>query len=266
MPKAKFRFGEVETTEGIPPIEAIVDELESNGVFGGTGEWRGVLMEGSGEEYHVGDDYLFIRFYKEVAREQSEFTDEGDVIVDENGIARVMRFLLARDGDYAFESTDGVYADDALDYLIGDDSFEIGFESNDYNRFSREQMNSFYERAFRVRGLELEEIGEHESDGSINSNIADHIERAGENAVRVDASTGQRDNDLKAPGIIDGFARLSQIKYIRMKDSEGQIQEVNRSGRYTFSYPADLDLAGQATRVRDIMSTVVDGMVHEDDG
>jgi hypothetical protein len=267
MPKAKFRFGELETDEGIPSMDAVAEVMEANGIFGPPGDQRGVQPRTDSDEYIVGDDYIFIRFVKEVTEERKEI-DGNEVTIGDSHIARIMRCLLTRNGSYAFETTSGVYDKDAIDYLIGDDSQEFGidFECNPYNRFTREQMREFYEQSFRVRGLKLEEIGEVDSEeSSVEKNIANYVDRAGENAVRAEFSTGSQDNNLAAPGIIDGFARLSEVKYIRMKDSEGQIREANRNGRYTFSYPADLDLMDQAERVRDILSTVTDGMVHEED-
>ncbi|MFC4438272.1 MULTISPECIES: hypothetical protein [Natrialbaceae] len=263
MPKAKYRFGEVETTEGIPPMDAIAEEID--GIYGYEGEKRGVSVESSEDEYVVGDDYIFARFVQEVTEERREI-EEGEVVIGEGNIARIMRFLLTRDGDYAYESTSGVYDDDALEYFIGEDSFEIGFECNRYNRFTREQMWDFYESAFRVRGMKLEEIAELDRDeADVDSDVEEHVEDAGEDTIRAEFSTGSRDNNLKSPDIVDGFAQQSEIDYIRMKDSEGQINEAYQSGRYVYSYPADLSLEEQAERTRQVLSDVKSGLVQEDE-
>lgn len=263
MPKTKLRFGEVEADEGIPQMGAIKDQMEDNGLFGPSGDQHGVAMRSEGEEYVVGDDYIFIRYVQEIQQEQPEI-DDGDVVMGENDIARTMRFLLTRDGTYAYESKQGVYDSDALEYLIGEDSFEIEFTCERYSRFKREQMNEFYEQAFRVRGLKVEDIGELE-DSSVDSEIAEEVEEAGDQSVRAVFSSGQKDNDLPMSEIIDGFGRLSDVNYIRLRDSEGQISEINRNGRYTFSYPADLELEGQAERTKEIVSTLTDGLVKEEE-
>ncbi|MFC4551757.1 MULTISPECIES: hypothetical protein [Halorussus] len=190
MPKAKFRFGELEADEGIPSMDAIAEVVEGNGIFGPTGDQRGVQLRTDSDEYVVGDDYIFIRFVKEVTEERKEI-DGNEVTIGDSHIARIMRFLLTRDGSYAFETTSGVYDKDAIDYLIGEDSDEFGidFQCDQYNRFTREQMREFYEQSFRVRGLKLEDIGERDSEEtSVEEDIADHVDRAGENAVRARCS------------------------------------------------------------------------------
>jgi len=126
-------------------------------------------------------------------------------------------------------------------------------------------MQEFYERAFRARGLKLENIGSEDSD-SVDSGIEAHVSSAGESTVRAEFSTGQQDNNLKGPDIIDGFARLSEVDYIRMKNSEGQINEAYQSGRYTITYPADLDIHQQGERVRDVLSSVTAGLSYEEGG
>ncbi|WP_066413176.1 hypothetical protein [Halorubrum aethiopicum] len=265
MPKIKLRFGEAQADESIPPLETLAEEVERNGIFGTTGNRRGVSMESEGEEYTIGDDYIYLRYVHEVTEERKEI-DEGEVVIGEGNIARIMRFLLTQDGSYAYESTSGVYDDNALEYLIGDDSFEIDFQCNRYNRFTREQMKEFYEGAFRVRGLKLDEIGDRDEENtSIDSDVAGHVDRAGESVVRAEFSTGQQDNNLQGPPIVDGFARLSEVDYLRMKNAEGQINEAYQSGRYTISHPADIDLDQEGERVRDVLSSVTDGLAHEED-
>lgn len=265
MPKAKYRFGEVEATEGIPPMDAVAEKIEENGIFGYEGDRRGASLESDGDEYVVGDDYIFVRFVQEVTEERREI-DEGEVVIGEGNIARIMRFLLTRDGDYAYESTSGVYDSDALDYLIGEDSFEIGFECNRYNRFTREQMWDFYDSAFRIRGLKLEEISELDrDDADVDSDVEEYVNDAGEDTIRAEFSTGSRDNNLKASDIVDGFAQQSEINYIRMKDSEGQINEAYQSGRYVYSYPADLSLEEQGERARQVLRDVKSGLVQDDE-
>ncbi|WP_240150002.1 hypothetical protein [Haloarcula sp. JP-Z28] len=265
MPKLKLRFGEVETDESIPSMDAIAQEIDSNGIFGYEGERRGVSTEADDAQYDVGDDYIFARFVGEVTEERKEISD-GIVSIGESNIARVMRFLLTRDGSYAFETTSGVYDEDALDYLIGEDSFDIDFQCNRYNRFTREQMKEFYTSSFRVRGVQIEEIGDRQPDNhSVQQDVAEYVENAGENAVRAVFSTGSQDNNLKGAEIVDGFSRLSDVNYIRMKDSEGQISEANSSGRYVMSHPADLTIPEQGERVRDVMSTVTSGLTQDDE-
>lgn len=265
MPKIKLRFGEVEADESIPSMDAIAQEVEDNGIFGYTGEQRGVPVEAQDPQYDVGEDYIFANFVSEVTEERKEISD-GVVSIGETHIARVMRFLLTRDGTYAYESTAGVYDDDALEYLIGEDSFDIDFQCNRYNRFTREQMEEFYESSFRVRGMQLQDIGERQENGQgLDNSVTEYVEGAGESTVRAEFSTGSQDNNLKSSDIVDGFARLSDLDFVRMKDSEGQVREAYQSGRYVMNYPADLTIPEQGERVRDVLSTVTSGLTQEDD-
>ena len=265
MPKIKLKFGEVEADESIPSMDAIAQEIDGNGIFGYQGDRRGVSTRAEDPQYGVGEDYIFIRYVQEVSEERKQIED-GDITFGETDIARIMRFLLTRDGTYAYESTSGVYDDDALEYLIGEDSFGIDFTCDRYNTFTREQMRSFYDRAFRVRGLKIEEIARREPDEhSFNDDLVNHVENIGESAVRAVFSTGSQDNNLKGPEVIDGLARFSDLDYIRMKDSEGQIQEAYENGRYQFSHPADMNIPEQGERVRDIMESVIDGLEHEEE-
>ncbi|ADJ14838.1 hypothetical protein C497_05677 [Halalkalicoccus jeotgali B3] len=246
-------------------METIADEVENNRIFGKTGSQHGVAMSSSEEEYTIGDDYIFARYVHEVPQERTEISD-GEVVLAEGNVARIMHFLLTRDGDYAYESVDRVYDDHALEYFIGDDSFEIDFECNRYNRFTRDQMREFYSNAFRVRGMKLKEIGERDRNGtSVSDEVADYIENAGENTVRSEFSTGQKDKNLKGPDIIDGFGQLSEIDYIRIKDSEGEINEAYNDGRYTMSYSTDTNLSDLGGKVRDTISTVTTGLTRVDD-
>lgn len=265
MPKVKYQFGEIETTEGIPPVDTIAEKVEDNGIFGATGNQRGVPINSEVEDdYVVGEDYIFVRYIQEVEENRQEIKD-GDIVFGSANIARFMRFLLTRGGSYAYESTAGVYDSDAVDYLIGDDAFEIGFDCNRYSRFTAEQMANFYDDAFRVRGLKLNDIGTRDADSSsVDSDVANYVGSAGESTVRAVFSTGQQDNDLSGPGIIDGFARLSDINYIRMRDAEGAIKEANKSGRYTISHPSDEDLEYQAEQVREAVASLREGLVSED--
>lgn len=256
MPKLKLQFGEVEAEESIPQMEAVAEAIEAEGIFGERGSFRGVSMESDGQEYVVDDDYIFVRFYSEISQEQSQFTDDGEVTSKPNYIARVMHFLLTRDGQYAFESTDGVHEEDALDYLIGEDTFEYQFTTDTYRRFTWEQMHRFYDQAFRVREVNLTEVGMEEAE--LDDDLSARVDEMAGDVVRADFSTGQEDNNLQSPPMVDALAESSKIKYVRMKDSENNIQEANQSGRYVFSYPADLDLEGKAERVRDILRTVTD--------
>ncbi len=246
-------------------MDAIAEEIDENGIFGSTGDRRGVATRSTGDEYSVGDDYIFVRYVHEVTEERKEIGD-GEVVIGEGNIARIMHFMLTRDGKYAYESTSGVYDDDALEYLIGEDSFEIGFDCTRYNRFTRDQMDEFYERAFRVRELKLKEVGNREeNDEEVDDDVSNYVERAGESTVRAEFSTGQQDNNLKGPDIIDGFARLSRLNYLRMKNTEGQIIEAHRNGRYTVSYPPDLDVHELGERVRTTLTSVTEGLTREED-
>jgi hypothetical protein len=257
MPSLKLRFGEVEAEESIPQMEAVAEAIERAGIFGQEGSLRGVSMESDATQYVVGEDYIFLRFAKQVEREQQDFNEEGEVVPTSNSLARIMHFMLTRSGDYAFESVDGVHEEDALEYLIGEDGFEYQFTANTYTRFTWEQMRQFYEDAFRVRGLKLSDVAMDE-DGldRIGEDLRQKVEEAADDVVRMEVSTGQEDNNLQSPGIIDAFAQASDVKKVRIKDHEGNIQTVNQSGRYEFSYSSDLNLEEKGERVRSILETV----------
>ena len=265
MPKIKLQVGEVQAEEMIPSFDAIASEIDSNGIFGYVGDRHGVAVESDEDEYSIGEDYIYMRYVQEVTEERKQIED-GEVTIGDGNIARIMRFLLTRDGEYAYESTSGVYDNHALEYLIGEDSFEIDFTCDRYNRFTRDQMREFYQRAFRVRGFKIDEIGDRDGESvSVSSEVQDYVEDAGESAVRAVFSTGTQDNSLESPDMIDGFARLSSLNYIRMKDSEGQINEAHQNGRYTIRYPADLDLDQQGEIVRGVLESVTDGLTTEED-
>ena len=253
MPQIKLRFGEVETESISPGIEALAEEVDSRGFFGYEGERRGA------EDFVVGDDYIFLDYYKEISVEQEEFNEDDDVVMGERELARSMRFLLTEDGKYAFESTSQVYDDDALEYLF--EPFGLNFETEQYGNFSTEEIKNYYESVFRVRGLKLKGIADQEPGRGHDTAVEDLVQQAGEPMVRAIFSTGSKDNNLKNSDIVDGFADLSDIKYIRAKDSEGEIQELYSSGRIEVRYPADFDLEDQAQLVRDTMTTVFSSYV-----
>lgn len=253
MPQIKLRFGEVETDSTSPGIEALAEEVDNRGYFGYEGERRGA------EEFVVGDDYILLDFYKEISVEQEEFDENNDVVMGEREFARSMRLLLTEDGKYAFESTSQVYDDDALEYLF--EPFDLGFETEQYGNFSTEEIKNYYENVFRVRGLKLKGIAEQEPGRNHDTAIEDLVQQAGEPMVRAVFSTGSKDNNLKNSDIVDGFADLSDIRYVRAKDAEGEIQELYASGRIEVRYPADFDLEDQAQLARDTMETVFSSYV-----
>jgi len=253
VPQIKLRFGEVETDSTSPGIEALAEEVDNRGYFGYEGERRGA------EEFVVGDDYILLDFYKEISVEQEEFDENNDVVMGEREFARSMRLLLTEDGKYAFESTSQVYDDDALEYLF--EPFDLGFETEQYGNFSTEEIKNYYENVFRVRGLKLKGIAEQEPGRNHDTAIEDLVQQAGEPMVRAVFSTGSKDNNLKNSDIVDGFADLSDIRYVRAKDAEGEIQELYASGRIEVRYPADFDLEDQAQLARDTMETVFSSYV-----
>ncbi|OYR58763.1 hypothetical protein DJ83_14505 [Halorubrum ezzemoulense] len=234
-------------------MEALADEVENQGFFGYEGELRGA------EDFVTGEDYIFLDFYKEITVEQEEFNEDADIVMGERELARPMRFLLTEDGKYAFESTSQVYDDDALEYLF--EPFGLDFETEQYGNFSLEEIKNYYENVFRVRGLKLKGIAEQEPERHHDTAVEDLVQQAGEPMVRAVFSTGSKDNNLKNSDIVDGFSDLSDIKYIRAKDSEGEIQELYSSGRIEVRYSADFDLEDQAQLARDTMETVFSSYV-----
>lgn len=253
MPQIKLRFGEVETDSTSPGIEALAEEVDNRGYFGYEGERRGA------EDFATGDDYILLDFYKEISVEQEEFNENDDVVMGERELARSMRFLLTEDGRYAFESTSQVYDDDALEYLF--EPFGLDFETEQYGNFSTEEIRNYYENVFRVRGLKLKGIAEQEPERNHDTAVEDLVQEAGEPMVRAIFSTGSKDNNLKNSDIVDGFADLSDIRYVRAKDGEGEIQELYASGRIEVRYPADFNLEDQAQLARDTMETVFSSYV-----
>lgn len=178
-----------------------------------------------------------------------EFNDDDDIVLDENQLARVMLFCVTEDQQYACESRQGVTAEDALTYLLED---YTTFQQDIVNEFSRDAMNEIYNDSDFIRGLKLKNIGIR-SDSSVDSTLEDMLDGASANTEIIEFSTGsgEEEDDLASVELIDGFARLSDIKYIRTRDENGFIQEINQNGRYTYTHSNDVDDYAQAQNLRD---------------
>lgn len=266
MPKVKLRFGSVNADETIPPVDAIAEDIEDKNMKGGVGEWHGVDVMADGQHYTTGEDYIFLRYKTSYTREQEEFVDEdGNTDMRERYLPKTMRFLLTREGEYAFESKQGVSDTNALDYLLGEEShFEIPISPSRYGNFTRDQMQEFYENTVSVRGLKTKKMGEDDSD-AISDEVTSLVSEFGEPAEWAEFSTGDNYENLSTASLTDGFAHLSDIKKVRGLDSEGELRIAEDNGRFTLSHPSDADLGDVGERTHAVLEEVIDGLTRDKD-
>jgi len=245
MSRVRFRFGSVDTLDvSFPSITRIKDQIQEKGIVGSTNNRRGARKVISGS------DFVYIRFVKEIGEDVQVLNEYDNVIQTEQYVARIMRFLLLSNGNYAFESRQGVSDHDALEYIFS--SFETEYEYERYDEFNLDQMRWFYKNRPKIRKIKVDNIGKREPNPHWpDDDIIEIVDDTGEEADNSIFSVGRKDNNLKNVDIIDrGFARLSDLNFIRAKDGEGNIQELLESGRFGFTYSSDLDDDEQSRRIR----------------
>lgn len=265
MTQTTIRLGKLDTEEMLPSIRALYDEAEDVGVLGGDEGYR------FSEEEEVDEDgrYLYLYYTQEVGEERrqvqegEENEEEIEVRISESKFARSIRFLLREDGYYAFESTRGVYGEDAIKYLL--ENLDIsGVDCRRREAFPRKWMRSFYSTTHNIRKVKLKEIGGKESEErDFDQKLQEWVAGAGGPAQRMEFSTSGRDNNLRGSELVDALVRMSEIDFVSGKDDEGEITKLTRNGRLTFSYPADLDHAGQAERMYDATKRIL-GQIDEE--
>lgn len=231
--------------ESFPSLSRIEEHARERGIIGGRGHRRGA------RESNKGSDYLYIKFVKEVGEEVSVLNDRDEIIEERQYVARVMRFLLLDNGNYAFSSRRGVNDYDALSYLF--EPVNTQYDYDRYEEFSLKQMRWFYKNREKIRKVKVEEIGEKEPNPTWpDDDVIEVVDDTGREADNSIFSVGHKDNNLKNVEIINrGFARLSDLSFIRAKDGEGNIQELIDSGRFGFTYSSDVDEDEESLLIRD---------------
>lgn len=247
MSKVRFRFGSVQTTSQLPPLEAIRDAVEDAGIFGYEGNRRGA------EAAYIGEDSLYINFVKEVGENVRRLDNNDDVVQRKEFFAREMRFFLLEDGTYGYETTRGVTEKDALSYLL--EPFDLGFEIERVEELNLDQMRKFYKSRPKIRNVKVDNIGKREPNPTWpNEKIRELVEEAGEETDNSEFSVGHKNNNLKNVSIVDeGFARISDLTYVRARDENGNIQDLTDSGRFGFTVSSDIseDEKEASQRIRD---------------
>ena len=143
-----------------------------------------------------------------------------------------------------------------IEFLL--DGFDItGLETTRQETFSDQWMQNFYDSTSAIRKVKLGEIGERDTDKSFDASLLEEVQEAGDPAERVEISTAGRDNNIRTSTLIDALARTSTLRKVDGRDSEGELTKLNKSGRLTFSYPADLDHEGQAERMDDAVDRIL---------
>lgn len=257
MPEIKVRVGELEVDEPLPGISALAEAAREAGFKPGSNGLR------YAEEVEEGENYLYLYYTQDVTEERRQFLiedeeeevdeeideDQADIRLSNQNFARSMRFLLRDDGYYAFQSTTGVSGEHAIEYVL--EEFDISqFECERRENFPPDWMSSFYSSAHSIRKVKLKNIGDREEEtDEVDDSVFELVEGAGEPTVLSTFSTSGRDNNLRTSTIIDAFVRLSDIKFVSARTIEDEIEKLNRTGRLTIRYPADLDHEGQASRM-----------------
>lgn len=250
MPRFTFRFGEFEGDERLPPLNELRNVAERNDIFGRRGEQRGAY------EYHLGDDFLYMDFVKEVPEEITQIEDEGfsEIKVPH---AKRMRFLIFENGTYGFESRKQVYDSDVFEYLLEDYEFEYTLKR--YEKLGLEAMRRFYKKSSHVKKLKADEIGEHEPNPHVtDEEIRELTEDFGRHSSSVVASVGRTKENLKEAQLIkDGLAKYSDLSMVKSLTPDNSIRKLRDSGRFDFGVDSDADEDEQAQMVRDTVSNVV---------
>lgn len=255
MPQIKLRVGEVSADESIPNLAALKQEAEEAGIQGGRGDRK------YADEIIQTDDYLYLYYTQEVTEERPQFVgdedngEEVEVKVDDTFVARSMRFILRDDNYYAFEATREVYGEDALHHILHDTEL-IGLECSRQETFPQEWMESFYNRTNSIRKAIFKNIGEYDSE-NYDEDIEDLAKEVGDPTERAEFSTSGRDNNLRTSDLINALSEVSDIDFVSGMDAQSNLSKLNKSGRLTFSHPANLDHEGQAERMYDATERIL---------
>ncbi|WP_148258242.1 hypothetical protein [Halalkalicoccus jeotgali] len=205
------------------------------------------------------EDYLYLRFGKEITEARPEYDDDDVIVLDEDRVARTMLFCVTEDRRFAYQSRQGVTAEDAVRYLLEDDVDDVdqNISYDIVGEFQKEVTKNIYTNADFVRSLKLKNIGLR-SDSSVNNGIVDSLDNASGNTDTIEISTGngENDDDLSLVEAIDGLARLSDIDRIRTRTEDGKIEEVGLNGRYTYTHSKDVTDENQAQNLRDAIDYV----------
>lgn len=246
MPRVNFRFGNVSIEGTNPPTLTQLTESAKERNIQGPPNYR----QGA-EEVIEGNNYIFIRYLKEISEEVMAFNENDDVVQKEQFRARAMRFLLLENGNYAFESRQQVSDSDAIEYLLED--FGNSFDLSRYSNLNLNQMREFYKKRPEIRRIKVENIGKREPNPTWpEEDIEEIVDETGKEAESGEFSVKRTNNNLKNVDIIDkGYARLSDLPFIRARNSTGAIQELTDNGRFTFTYPSELDDSEQSQRIHD---------------
>ena len=262
MSRFTFRFGEFQGDERLPPLSHLREVAERNGIFGPMGEQRGAY------DYHLGDDFLYLDFVKEVSENVTQI-EEGAFQQTEVPHARRMQVLLFENGTYGFESRRGVYDSDVFEYLLEDYEFEYSLSR--YESLGLDAMRNFYKSSHRVKKLKADEIGKHEPNPHMtDKEVRELTEDFGQHSRSFVASVGRAKENLKEAKLVkDGIAKYSDLSMIKSATPDDSIRKLRDSGRFDFGIDADKDEDEQAEEVRDIVSNVVrnvfDGATVTDD-
>jgi hypothetical protein len=260
MPEVTLRFGEIKTpSEELPSLDALADDAERRGIVGDVRDRQGA------REVFRESDYLFFEYVREVREEVSQFNAADEVVVGDQYLARVMRFLLIGDGTYVFESRRGVTNEDAIRYLL--QPHGTSYQTEIFDSLSRKRMKRFYESREQVRRLKVNNVGERKPNPHWpDEHIRDLVENTGESTDNSEFSVGRKDRNLKDAELIDdGFVELSDLSVVRARDSEGNIQELRDTGRFSFTYPSDLDPEEQSRLIRTVAIEVIRDLFFEDE-
>lgn len=257
MSQFTFRFGEFQGDERLPPLSHFQEVAERNGIYGPSGEERGAY------NHHLGRDYFYMEFAKEVPEEVLTL-EEGSFQQEEISRARMMKFIIFEDGTYGFESRRGVQDADAFEYLL--EEYEFDYKLSRFESLSLDTMRSFYKDSTRVKKIKAQDLGEYEPNPHVtDEEIRELTEDFGRHSKSIVASVGRKKEDLKdAKMIKDGIAKYSGLSMVRSVTPDGSLRRLRDSARFDFGVSADEDEEEQAEEVRDIVSNFIRGTISND--
>jgi hypothetical protein len=257
MSRFTFRFGEFEGDESLPPLQHLQEVAESKGIFGPSGNQRGAYR------YHLGDDFFYMEFAKEVS-EDITILDDGSFQQEKIARARTMRFILFENGTYGFESRRGIYDADAFDYLL--EEYDSEFELHQYDQLSLSSMRDFYKNSEKVRKIKAEDLGQYEPNPHVtDEEVRELTEDFGQHSKSVIASVGHKKEDLKKAILVDdGIAKYSDLSMIKSVTVDGALRKLRDSGRFDFGVDSDLDETEQTREVRDTVSNFIRNIISND--
>lgn len=247
MAQIKLRVGKVTADETIPPLGILAEKAENAGIRGQRGERRYIQEQVLKNEEDSEREYLYLYYTQEVTEEVKQFVkeeepdeeDEDVVSVDDNPIAREMRFLIRPDNWYIFESTRGITGGDAVRFIT-EDLDVTGLDCDLTENFPRSWLQSFYQDIYSVRKVKLNDISEYTSE-DLDDNIDDLIEEAGGPSELIEFSNSGRDGNLRESSIIDGLTQRSDIKFISGESVDRDIRKIDQKGRFVITYTPDFD-------------------------